>query len=260
MAAKLNSTIMTIQLITSLFVGLVSGYLGSFMVLRRMSLVGDALSHVALPGIALAMMWHINPFIGAFVALLLGIIFIWAIEQHTKLNTEALVGLTFTGALAVGLLITPHEEVLDALIGDISQITKTDAAIGIALSIVIYLIMRSLERSLILSSLSTDLAKTTKVNTSKTNFIFLLLVAGIVALGIKVVGTLLMGALVIIPAIAARNMTTSMSGYTKTSTFIGGFSAITGILIAHAFDWTAGPIVVLVGCVVFGVSLFGKRS
>lgn len=250
---------MTISIITGLFVGLVSGYLGSFMVLRRMALVGDALSHVALPGIALALVWHVNPFIGAFATLLVGIILIWTIEKHTKLNTEALVGLMFTTALAIGLLITPHEEILDALIGDISRVTQSDALIAVALSVVIYLVMRGQERSLILSSLSPDLAKTNGVNTSRTEFIFLLLVAVIVALGIKVVGTLLMGALVIIPAIAARNMTKSMWGYANLSTMIGGASGVAGILLARAFSIPAGPLVVLVSGVAFLVSLAFKK-
>ena len=246
---------MVTSLITALFVGLVSGYLGSFMVLRRMSLVGDALSHVALPGIALAMLWHVNPFIGAFAALLVGIIVIWFIETHTKLNTEALVGLVFTGALAIGLLITPHEEILDALIGVIGIVSSGDLMLELWLSVLIYLIMRSIQRDLVLSSLSPDLATTSNVKTSRTNFIFLLLVAGIVALGIKVVGTLLMGALVIIPAIAARNMTKSMTGYVSSSTLIGGLSAVGGILVANALHLPVGPIIVLVSCLVFCYSL-----
>lgn len=253
------TTNLIITLVTGLFVGLISGYLGAFMVLRRMSLVGDALSHVALPGIALALMWHINPFIGAFATLLLGIILIWAIEKRTGLNTEALVGLMFTSALAIGLLITPHEEILDALIGDISKVTRTDALIALFLSVAVYLIMRSQQRGLILSSFSPELATTNGVNTSRSNFIFLLLVAIIVALGIKVVGTLLMGALVIIPAIAARNLTKSMSGYLNTSIVIGGLSAVAGILIASAISLPAGPLVVLISAIAFLISLAFKK-
>ncbi len=231
------------------------------MVMRRMSLVGDALSHVALPGIALSLLWHINPFIGAFIALAVGILLIWAIELRTGLNTDALVGLLFTSALAIGLLITPHEEILDALIGDISTVTAFDTVIAVILSIIIYLVMRKLERGLILSSLSPDLAISNGINTSRTNLIFLFMVALIVALGIKVVGTLLMGALVIIPAIAARNLTRSMSGYINASLLIGGISGVTGILLARTLDFPAGPLVVLVSACVFIISLaFPSRA
>src|SRR3989344_5401195 len=108
-------------LIVSAFVGLASGYLGSLMVLRRMSLVGDALSHVALPGLALGLLFHFNPFLGAFGVLFLSIIFIWLIENKTKLPTETLVGIFFTLSLAIGLIITPEPELLEALFGDVSK-------------------------------------------------------------------------------------------------------------------------------------------
>lgn len=246
---------MTTQLIISLFVGMSAGYLGSFMVLRRMALVGDALSHVALPGIALAIMWGINPFLGAFVSLLIGIILIWLIQQHTRLNIDALVGLIFTGALAVGLLITPHEEILDALIGDINSVTRLDIWLAVILSLIIVVSMARIRKQFILDSLSPELAQTSGVKRARINFIFLFLVTLIVALGIKVVGTLLMGALVIIPAIAARNVTRSMSGYVYTSALIGGTSGVAGVLLAHSLSLPAGPLVVLVSAVIFLISL-----
>ena len=105
----------TLQLVSAVFVGLASGYLGSFMVLKRMALVGDALSHVALPGVALGLLFNFNPILGAFITLFAGIIGIWLIENKTELPAESIVGLFFTFALAVGLLITPDEELLEAL-------------------------------------------------------------------------------------------------------------------------------------------------
>src|SRR3989344_2695540 len=94
-----------LQLITAVLIGIGAGYLGSFMVLRRMSLVGDALSHVALPGIALALLWNFNPFFGAFAALFIATISIWILEKRTELPSETLVGILFTLSLAVGLLL-----------------------------------------------------------------------------------------------------------------------------------------------------------
>src|SRR5689334_11205585 len=134
MAVKPNFiTIITMEtnslylvIISGIFVGLAAGYLGSFMVLRRMSLVGDALSHVALPGVALGILFHFNPFLGAFGTLFLGIVCIWLIEQKTKLSTESLVGMFFTVSLAIGLLITPEPELLEALFGDLSKVSHLD--------------------------------------------------------------------------------------------------------------------------------------
>lgn len=249
-----------LQLLTGVFVGAASGYLGSFMVLRRMALVGDALSHVALPGIAMAFLFEINPFLGAFGALFLGVIGIWFIENKTQLSTESLVGLFFTVSLAIGLLITPEEELLEALFGDISKISLLDTVLAIALSLLVIGVMEAISKKFILATLSPDLAKSTNINVEKTNFIFMFLVAAIVAVGIKAVGTLLMGALVIIPAIASKNITRTMSNYTLFSSIFGLISLLGGILVSNYFNLAPGPVVVLVSASIFIISLLLKKE
>lgn len=248
-----------LQLTTGIFVGLASGYLGAFMILRRMALVGDALSHVALPGLALALLFNVNPFIGAFAALFAGIVGIWFIENKTELSTESLVGLFFTFSLALGILITPEEELLEALFGDISRLTPFDAILAVALSLLVIAVMRAVQKNFILATISPDLAKSAGVKVAKTNFIFLLLVAAIVALGIKVVGTLLMGALVIIPAIASKNITLSMGSYIFISAVFGLASLLIGLVIAGYFSLAPGPIVVLVSTMIFLLTLLKRR-
>lgn len=243
-----------------MFVGVASGYLGSFMVLRRMALVGDALSHVALPGIALAFLFEINPFLGAFGALFLGIIGIWFIENKTQLSTESLVGLFFTTSLAIGLLITPEEELLEALFGDISKISMSDTVLAIALSLLVIGVMGAISKKFILATLSPDLAKSTNINVEKTNFIFMLLVAAIVAVGIKAVGALLMGALVVIPAIASKNITSAMNKYTFFSSMFGLISLVGGIIISNYFHLAPGPVVVLASASIFIISLLLKKE
>ena len=128
------------QIISAIFIGLAAGYVGSFMILRRMALVGDALSHVALPGLAIALLLNINPFVGAFATLFVGIIAVWLIEKKTELPTESLIGLLFTFSLAVGFLITPEHEILEALFGDISNISAIDAFLAVILSIALVLV------------------------------------------------------------------------------------------------------------------------
>lgn len=97
-------------------VGAASAYLGSFMVLKRMSLVGDALSHVALPGMAIAIALNISPMLGGFIALILATVGVWYLEETSKIYPEALFGVFFTAALAIGILITPEPDLLEALL------------------------------------------------------------------------------------------------------------------------------------------------
>src|SRR3989338_11603716 len=183
---------LTYSLIVAAFVGLASGYLGSLMILRRMALVGDALSHVALPGLALGLLWNFYPFFGAFGALFIAIVLIWLIENRTKLSTETLVGIFFTLSLAIGLIITPEPELLEALFGDISETSALDVAIAVLLSLFAIFVVHRIYNKLVLGTISDDLAKSVGTKTKKIDFIFLMIVALIVALGIKVVGTLLM--------------------------------------------------------------------
>lgn len=246
-------------LVTGLFVGGVAGYVGSLMVLKRMSLVGDALSHVALPGLALGILLNINPLLTAFVALVLGIFLIWFLENKTQLPIEALVGVIFTASLAIGVLLVPDEDLLESLFGDISQVSGLDMILALAGSCLIFFILRRFYRHNILGVISEDLAKSRGVRLEREHLVYLLLVAATVALGIKVVGTLLMGALVIVPAAASRNISVSLIRYSYGSMIMGAVAAVSGIILAAQIQLPPGPIVVLVSIAIFLFTLFFKR-
>ncbi len=248
-----------IQLATGILIGLGAGYVGSFMVLRRMSLVGDALSHVALPGIAVALLFKINPFFGAFAALFLAINLIWLLEKKTELPSETLVGIMFTLSLALGFLLTPEPELLEALFGDISKINLFDLWLTLSLTIIIILVIKQISERLMLGIISKELAQALKIPINRINFIFLFLVAFIVALGVKVAGTVLTGSLVIIPAAAAKNVSVNLAQYNKLSLIFGGLSSLLGILIANYFGISPGPTIILsAGAIFLGTLMFKK--
>lgn len=236
-----------------------SAYLGSFMVLKRMSLVGDALSHVALPGIAIALTFGINPMLGALVALVIATFGIWYLSEHSEVYPEALVGVFFTASLAIGLLLTPQPELLEALFGNIDKIGLVDGLFTIVGAALIFVVTISVSQKLLLGIVSEDLAKAQKINTSKINLVYLLMVALVVALGVKFLGTLLTGAMVIIPAAAAKNLARSIKNFQLLAIFIGISSSIIGILIAKSFGASSGPIVILVTVLVFIFSYLFKK-
>lgn len=241
-------------------VGAASGYLGSFMVLKRMSLVGDALSHVALPGMAIAMMLSINPMIGAFVALSMAIVGIWYLSEHSEIYPEALVGVFFTASLSIGILITPEPELFEALFGDIEKVTRIDAIMIFATTVLIFILTKLISKKLMLGIVSEDLARTSGTDIPRINLIYLLLVGLVVALGVKFVGTLLTGALIIIPAVTAKNIAKSVKGFQVLSTVIGIFSVISGVIISRMLSISSGPAVVIVGVILFIGSYFFKRA
>ena len=244
-----------LSLVVGVFVGGASAYIGSIMVLKRLALVGDALSHVALPGIGLALTFNINPFVGAFATLATAILIIWQIQTKTGLPTEALVGLLFAVSLAIGVLITPEPELLEALFGDISKVAFSDVVLAVIFSITIFAVIYRLRNALVLDLISPDLAESQRINTAKLNLVFLALVAIVVALGVKVVGTLLMGSLVIIPAVASKNFTRTLRGYGAVSACLGVISAVGGIMLSNWLQLPPGPMVVIASVALFLISL-----
>src|SRR3989344_1041086 len=100
-------------LLVAIFVAANASLLGAFAILKRMALVGDALTHVALPGMALGLIFNFHPFLGAFGFLLIGTLGIWLLEHYSTLSVETLVGIFFSVSLAVGVILTPETELLE---------------------------------------------------------------------------------------------------------------------------------------------------
>ena len=189
-----------LALIIGTVVGGVAGYLGTLMVTKRMSLMGGALGYMALPGIALALIYGFDISIGALVFLAFGVVLIWLFERKTKLPMEALTAIVFSSSLAIAFLFLPEEETTEALIGDISRISITDTSIAVAVAVIIFFVTKRIFSDLVFVSISEDLAQVSGISISKTNLVYLVCIALVVAIGVKVVGGLLTAALVAIPA------------------------------------------------------------
>jgi len=247
------------SLVAGISVGFAGGYVGSLMVLKRMALVGDALSHVALPGLALGILFHFNPFFGAFAFLFSAAVLTWYIEKTTRLFPEAIIGVLFVTALAVGILLTPEVDLLEALFGDIATVSAVDALLAIAISAPTVVVARLVYRRVVLSILSEELARSTGINVALINFVYLFLVTVVVAVGIKIVGTVLVGALVVVPAAAMKNISRSLSSYALLSGVTGIVSAGSGIVLANYLGLPAGPLVVTVGTAIFAGALVAHR-
>ena len=246
------------SLIVGAAVGFSAGYLGSIMVLEKMALVGDAMSHVALPGLALGVLLGFNPLLGGFVFLFVSAILIWYLGRVTKLSFETLVGAAFTLALAIGILLYGGDlDALEAaLFGDITRVDLTYAVIAVAVSLVVVFLTRFIYRKIVLGLISEELAISKGINVARTNLLYLLLVSVTVAIGIQVTGTLLVGFLVVTPAAAARIVSANLSRYFMLSAIFGAVSAIAGIALANSLQFSMpGPLVVISGVVIFVVAL-----
>jgi len=248
-----------LSLITVIFIGGAAGYLGSLMLTKRMALIGGPLGHLALPGAALALLYHFNIFWGALGTIVIGAVIIWLLEIKTKLPMEALTGLVFAAGVALSFLILPVSQAEEALIGDISKISLIDTILAVILGIIVFLIIKKIYSKMILSGISEDLAKAEGVNVKKYNLIYLASIALIVALEVKIVGGLLTVAMLVIPASASNNFGRTLSYYSFGALAIGIISAIFGLLLFKLTGFSAGPLIILSSTFIFLISLIFKK-
>ena len=252
------SSNLLLNLTVGALVGGVAAYLGTLMLSRRMALVAGPLGHLTLPGIALALVYGFDISLGAFPFVILGIVLIWLFEIKTKLPMEALTAVIFASGVAIAFLFLPIGQAEAALVGDISTVSLLDSAISVVLLTLVFLTIMKIHPQMTLINVSEDLAKSQGIKVKNYNFLYLLLIAIIVALGVKVVGSLLTAALVAIPASSTRNMSRNMLQYVFGATIVGIVSSFSGILLSEFTDFPAGPLIILVNAFVFLTSTILK--
>ncbi|MDO8504639.1 MAG: metal ABC transporter permease [Candidatus Liptonbacteria bacterium] len=248
------------SLILASGVAAVAGVVGSFAVMKKMSLAGDVVSHIALPGIGIALLLKVNPLIGAAATLILGTLLIWQLEKKSSLSTDTAIGVAFTASIALGVLLTPNEDLLEILFGSFSSTNPFSFLAVLALTIGVAVVIFALRHRLILSIFSPELAAATGVNVSQTNLIYFLLFALTLFLGLQFLGTVLVGAILIAPAAASRQVSSSLNSFLLLSALFGVFSVVAGSIIASIYSLALGPAIVCVAAVIFGLSLFVKRK
>ncbi len=247
-----------LSLISGIAVGGVAGYLGALMLQKRMALIAGPLGHLAFPGVAIALLYGFNVSLGAFPFIILGIFLIWLLEIKTHIPIEALTALIFATGVSVSFLLLPIKEAEIALVGNITSIGWQEALITILLSLVVFGVVRKIFSQMVLINISEDLAKTEGIKIKKYNLIYLLSIAIIVALGVKLVGVLLTAALVAVPAATARNLSKSMKKYVFLSIFFGVLAPIVGLVIYKITNLPAGLLIIISGAALFLISVFLK--
>jgi ABC-type Mn2+/Zn2+ transport system permease subunit len=190
----------------SLTMAVAAGLIGCFAVMRRMALAGDALSHVALPGVGLALALHVHPVFGAVAMLAFGALLVWQIEDRSHIATETVVGVIFSVALAVGSMLTSGEDLIEALFGSSGALSFGEILFGLVGAAAVIAFVVKKKNALVVALVSPDIARTAGVDIRRLNLIYLQMFALTVALGLRFLGVLLMGSLIIIPAASAKNL------------------------------------------------------
>jgi ABC-type Mn2+/Zn2+ transport system permease subunit len=247
---------MTIDaVVLALAMAVAAGLVGCFAVMRRMALAADPLSHVALPGIGVALALGIHPIFGAVAMLFFGALLVWALEERTRAATETVIGIVFSAALAAGSLTTGGEDLIDALFGGAGALSRAELVFGAAASIVIVTFIVRQRNSLVVALISPDVARTAGVNVKRLNLLYLEMFALTIALGLRYLGVLLMGALIIVPAATAKRLATNLNGMLAVSVCIAVLSTAVGAWLATTLHRESGPLIVMVATAAYLLSL-----
>lgn len=245
-------------------IALVSGVLGVFIVLRRMAFFSDAISHASLLGIAVALLLSVQPFFGAFVVALAAAAAIALLRGRTVLSLDTLIGVFFSAAVALGVIVISFSkgfraDLVSFLFGDILALGPWDVVVAWTLSAVVLGLLFISWRAVVLSTLHRDLAAVEGVPVVRTDLLFLLLTALVVAVAINIVGVILVTALLIVPAATAQNLARTLRSMVLWSVAVSCVSLFSGLILSFVADLPSGPTIVLVSSVLFGVSLGVRR-
>ncbi|MBO4412317.1 MAG: metal ABC transporter permease [Lachnospiraceae bacterium] len=259
-------------LIVGVLVALCASLLGVTLVLKRFSFIGDGLSHVAFGAMAIAAAMKLsNDMALTLVITILAAVFLLRAGQHTKIKGDAAIAMLSVGALAIGYLILnlfPTSgnlagDVCTTLFGSTSILTLTSAEvwISIALSLVIVTVFVLFYHKIFAVTFDEDFAKATGIRAGFYNLMIAVIVAVVIVLAMNLVGSLLISALVVFPALSAMRVFKSFKSVTVASTVIAVLSAVLGILISILYPTglPVGSTIVAVDILVFfGFFIAGK--
>lgn len=246
-------------LLAGVGIALLAGPLGAFVVWRRLAIFGEALAHSALLGVVLAYLLELDPTLGLVLFAVLLATALWALEEQQLLPTDTILSTLAHGALAAGLVILSvvdwlRIDLLAYLFGDILAVSILDLWILALLLGSVAAILSLYWRGLVSLTIEPDLARVEGVPVRKLRLLLDLLIATAIAVGMKLVGLVLVVSLLVVPAAAARPWSNSPHGMAWRAALIGALAAMGGLLASVFLDVPSGPAIVLAAVLVFAAS------
>jgi len=248
-------------LLAGIGVALICGPLGCFIVWRRLAYYGDTLSHSALLGVALSFLLDVNITLGVFSICLLVSFSLLYLNRHASLSADALLGLLAHSALALGMVVLGFMawlriDLMGFLFGDILAVSKIDLLLIYGGGALVLAILWRIWHPLFAATLNYDLAEAEGLKPQRAQMVFMILMACVIAIAMKIVGVLLITALLIIPAATARRFAKGPEHMALLAAFFGASSVVSGLYGSLAWDTPSGPTIVVGGLVLFLICYF----
>jgi len=241
-------------------IGLISPLIGNFLVVRRYSLMADTLAHVALAGVAIGLLTGQQPVAVAVATTIIAAVLIDRLRDRKRIYSETVLAIFLSGSLAIAVVLMSvanglNTDLLSVLFGSIATVTTTDLYYIVTLGVVVLATIALLYKELFLVSFDEDIATASGLRTRLLNLVTVVLAAITVALSMRIVGVLLIGALMVIPVVTAMQIG---KGFRKTmalSVILSLLSVAIGLVAAFYLDIASGGSIVVTSLIFFIVSL-----
>ena len=246
-------------------VALLAGPLGCFIVWRRLAYFGDTLSHSALLGVAIALLLELNITFTVFLISVCVAMLLLLLQRQARLSSDALLGLLAHATLAVGLVVLAfmtwvRVDLMGFLFGDILAINKADIITIWVGGLAVLIALAVIWKPLFAATVNYEIAVAEGLKPDRANFFFMVLMAAVIAISMKIVGVLLITALLIIPAATARRFSTTPEMMALVASIIGAASVWIGLEGSLQWDTPAGPSIVVAALLGFIISLLPIQS
>ncbi|APT45284.1 metal ABC transporter permease [Bacillus safensis] len=243
-------------LFTSVMVGIICGVIGCFIILRGMALMGDAISHAVLPGVAISYMLGINFFFGAVLTGVLTAIGIGYVSQNSRIKNDSAIGIVFTAFFSIGIILITFlkssSDLYHILFGNVLAVRSSDMWITLGIGIFILLAVIVFYKELLISSFDPVISSVYGLPNRMIHYFLMTLLTLVTVASLQTVGIILVVAMLITPAATAYLLTDRLWIMIYLSVFFGAVSAVVGLGLSFTYNLSSGASIVLVATILFG--------
>ena len=260
MTDLLNYAFLQKAMFTSVMVGIICGVIGSFIVLRGMSLMGDAISHAVLPGVAISYMIGVNYFYGAVVAGVLTSVGIGFVSEKSRIKNDSAIGIIFSAFFALGIILMAKAassvDLTSILFGNVLAVRSADMWTTLAIGTIVLLTVIVFYKELLVTTFDPTLAATFGLPNRLFHYAVMVLLTLVTVASLRTVGIILVVAMLITPASTAYLLTDRLPAMIGLSALFGALSAVTGLYVSFNYNLSSGAVIVLAATAMFLLALF----
>jgi manganese/iron transport system permease protein len=240
--------------------GLTCGLIGTYIVLRGMAFIGDALSHAIFPGVVIAFLWNVSFFVGALLFGVITAVAIGGISRNRRVSEDTAIGVLFAGMFAFGIVLISGIEQYTAqlthfLFGQVLGVSVEDIILSAVIGLAVLAALVFFHKELVLTAFDDDMAEAIGLPVWLVNLGLLVLIALTIVVSLRAVGNILVVAMLVTPSAAARLWTDRLKVMMVLGAVFGAGSGVLGLVLSYHTDLAAGGMIVLVATVIFGISL-----